>query len=309
MYFILLICKFCGRSFTVKHAHTQHEKYYCKYNPDQVAPNKIKFYTEHKKVACNICGKLFDVATIKRHENSCGRSKKDHRYHVDHDGLNCKFCGKLCKHKNSLAQHELRCKENPNRKHYNNLADYVKYEVESLQSVGGLNKETSSRVANAANTLSQRYESGELIPPLLGKPSTFLGRHHSEESKAKIRQSTLKYLADTVGLRPRYNINACRYIDSINSHFEWHLQHAENGGELFVCGYFLDGYDISLNIAFEYDEPKHYADVFQNMLCERDISRMRNIITELGCRFIRYNEKLNLLYEINSDLAWQPINF
>ena len=27
----------------------------------------------------------------------------------------CKYCGKICKNKNSLAQHEIRCKENPNR--------------------------------------------------------------------------------------------------------------------------------------------------------------------------------------------------
>ena len=27
----------------------------------------------------------------------------------------CKYCGKICKNKNSLAQHEVRCKENPNR--------------------------------------------------------------------------------------------------------------------------------------------------------------------------------------------------
>lgn len=29
--------------------------------------------------------------------------------------MNCKYCSKLCKHKNSLAQHEIRCRENPNR--------------------------------------------------------------------------------------------------------------------------------------------------------------------------------------------------
>ena len=27
----------------------------------------------------------------------------------------CKYCGKVCKNKNSLVQHEIRCKENPNR--------------------------------------------------------------------------------------------------------------------------------------------------------------------------------------------------
>lgn len=28
--------------------------------------------------------------------------------------MNCEFCGKECKNKNSLAQHEIRCKDNPN---------------------------------------------------------------------------------------------------------------------------------------------------------------------------------------------------
>lgn len=26
----------------------------------------------------------------------------------------CKYCGRICKNKNSLTQHEIRCKENPN---------------------------------------------------------------------------------------------------------------------------------------------------------------------------------------------------
>ena len=29
--------------------------------------------------------------------------------------FNCKFCGKECKNKNSLAQHEIRCKDNPDK--------------------------------------------------------------------------------------------------------------------------------------------------------------------------------------------------
>ena len=31
------------------------------------------------------------------------------------DDFICKYCGKICKNKNSLVQHEVRCKENPNR--------------------------------------------------------------------------------------------------------------------------------------------------------------------------------------------------
>lgn len=32
------------------------------------------------------------------------------------DKLYCQYCGRVCKNKNSLVQHELRCKYNPNRK-------------------------------------------------------------------------------------------------------------------------------------------------------------------------------------------------
>jgi hypothetical protein len=46
-----------------------------------------------------------------------------------------------------------------------------------------------------------------------------------------------------------------------------------NGGEKFVAGYFLDGYDENLNIAFEYDEPKHYQDIEKNILKYKDIVR------------------------------------
>lgn len=33
----------------------------------------------------------------------------------------CKYCGKLCKNQNSLTQHEIRCKKNPNRKMKNEI--------------------------------------------------------------------------------------------------------------------------------------------------------------------------------------------
>jgi hypothetical protein len=141
-----------------------------------------------------------------------------------------------------------------------------------------------------------------------GKPGTFTGRKHKEVSKTKIRASTLAYIENARGpLRVRYSTKACRYIEFLNSRFGWQLQHAENGGEVRVCDYFLDGYDAELNIAFEYDERKHYSDVQANLLCERDINRMRSIREELGCRFIRYNEQLNLLYEIEDNLIWRQL--
>lgn len=146
-------CQFCGRAFTTSHAHTQHEKYHCNLNPDRQKVNRTKFYTDHKKTACKICGKLFDVANIKKHEASCGKLKKESVYHVTHDGLNCIFCGKLCKHKNSLAQHELRCKENPKRKSFNCLADYVVIETDDAKRL---------RYDNCQSTLRARIATGEV---------------------------------------------------------------------------------------------------------------------------------------------------
>ncbi len=52
------------------------------------------------------------------------------------------------------------------------------------------------------------------------------------------------------------------------------------------------------NIVFEYDEKRHYKDDYNNILKERDIDRQNKIIKELGCRFFRYNEKIDLLYEV-----------
>jgi hypothetical protein len=146
-------CKFCGRTFTAKHACTQHEKYHCNINPDRQKINRDIFYTEHKKTACPICGKLFDVANIKKHETSCGKPKKESTYRVTHEGLNCIFCGKLCKHKNSLAQHELRCKENPERKSFNCLADYIIVETDEAKQL---------RYGNCHNTLRARIATGEV---------------------------------------------------------------------------------------------------------------------------------------------------
>lgn len=128
----------------------------------------------------------------------------------------------------------------------------------------------------------------------------FKGKHHSEESKEKTRKSTINYIKSCKGeCKPRYNKKACEYINKLNKQNNWNLQHAENGGEYSICGYFVDGYDKNLNIVFEYDEAVHYFNKENNILRDRDIQRQNNIIKELNCEFWRYNEYLDLLYKVN----------
>ena len=87
----------------------------------------------------------------------------------------CKFCGKECKNKNSLAQHERRCKENPNRIE----SPFVKYNKERDHTWNkGLTKETDERVNKGAKSLKFGYSSGKIQHPNTGK-------HVTEEQKQK----------------------------------------------------------------------------------------------------------------------------
>lgn len=145
----------------------------------------------------------------------------------------------------------------------------------------------------SALTLHNKYISGELN-------SCWKGKHHSEETKQKLREIYSKRLSEQ-GKIASYNKNACLYFDKLNKENNWNLQHAENGGEIICCGFWLDSYDKNKNIVVEYDEPKHYIDVENNILTEKDIERQNIIIDKLNCSFFRYNEKKDILYKVNKD--------
>ena len=136
------ICQYCQREFDKNFAHTFHEKH-CNKNP-----NKIKLPI--KNTTCPICNKEIRVNNIqshlRRHEANPGKDLSDTSvYKVDHDGLECKFCNKLCKNLNSLTQHEIRCNKNPNRIELSNGFDAWNHNGHTAWNKG-LTKETDSRI-------------------------------------------------------------------------------------------------------------------------------------------------------------------
>lgn len=262
-------CKYCGKQFEKQQGWSSHQCK-CKLNPNR---NKSMEHLQHAR--------------------SCRKSLHDNIIY------NCKYCGKECKGKNSLVQHEIRCKENPNRINTKgNGYGFIQYNKLCRDGIihhphYGKTKYTCESLMKTAVTKQQKYKSGEL-------QGSFSGKKHSNETKEKMRNSTIEYLKTMNNFTgPRYNVSSISFIDDLNKRYNWNLQHAENGGEFRVAGYFIDGYDKELNIAFEYDEPVHYIDVDNNILTDKDIERQSIIIETLGCEFYRYNEKLNLLYKVN----------
>ena len=74
----------------------------------------------------------------------------------------CKYCGKVCKNKNSLVQHEIRCKENPNRIDVSKCFGNHKSHPASHPAWNkGLTKQDDPRVAKYANTYKENYKNGK----------------------------------------------------------------------------------------------------------------------------------------------------
>ena len=121
------------------------------------------------------------------------------------------------------------------------------------------------------------------------------GRKTSDETKEKIRKSIIRKLEERGSIY--FNPKACEYFNKLNKEKEWELQHAKNGGEIFILGakYKVDAYDKERNIVVEYDEPHHYF--INGELKPRDIKRMNEIIEHLKCKFYRYDEKRKILKE------------
>lgn len=97
------------------------------------------------------------------------------------DNFICKYCGKICKNKNSLAQHEIRCKENPLRI----SLDYLKQ------------RDQSQVKRNPSNHFIKAKKLGLPIPIVseetrLKISKVWKGRKHSEESRRKISEGMQK---------------------------------------------------------------------------------------------------------------------
>lgn len=165
------------------------------------------------------------------------------------ENFKCRYCGKECKNNNSLAQHEIRCKNNPNRI----ISPFVEYNKNTKVPWNkGLTKETDSRVLKSSETIKELYRSGKLIPG-------FAGKKHTEESKKKLSRSMKKFLKENPHMVPYLRNHSSKisypelyFIDVFekeNIRLKHHLQ---------IGLYQLDFYNEDLKKYVEIDGSQHH---------------------------------------------------
>ena len=157
-------------------------------------------------------------------------------------------------------------------------------------------KETIERIKAKLKThpgwTKESHHSIETIKKMKNKIVT-------EGTKYKSRLSAIKRIRKQ-GFLISYNPSACKFIDELNKGKGWNLQHALNGGEIELYGYFVDGYDKERNIIFEYDESDHYK--VDGSLKQKDTLRQKRIIDNIKpSMFIRYDEKNKKLYDVKTN--------
>lgn len=178
----------------------------------------------------------------------------------------CKHCGKECKNLNSLKQHEIRCKENPDRIHM--VSNFIKYNEKVRNGeIEKINKNHFTKAKKLGLPIPTVSEETRLKISKAGK-----GRKHTELSKQKIsngiqrvvRENPDSYSASNVNGRVKkveYNgilldssweVEVAKYLDSNNIKWErpkigleyiW-----ENKKRIYYPDFYLPQYNMYIEV-------------------------------------------------------------
>jgi len=204
--------------------------------------------------------------------------------------LICQYCGKECKNKNSLIQHEIRCKLNPNKINM----DYMLRSNHIPHALGhkGANQFTKAKENNQVYQVSEetRIKCGQI----------FKGKHHSEKTKQILREKTNKWLEgnpDKIGWIMNHSSKKSypeQYFEELFIQENIPLQYHKHVGK-----YELDFYNDNLMKYVEIDGHQHYDNQF---MIEHDKERTE-FLKKLGWIGIRINwskyQKLNKTEKIS----------
>lgn len=167
---------------------------------------------------------------------------------------------------------------------------------------GKTHSEETKKILSIPKTKEHKIK---LSLSLKGKPSPTKGKIISDETRRRMRVSAINRIKRDrcvlSSMCPSVNKSEIRFFENLEKERGWNgFFYSKNGnkGQFLIedLGYFVDYYEPNLNIVVEYDETKHYNADWT--LKEKDVRRQKEIIGKLGCKFYRYNEPLNILYEV-----------
>lgn len=111
------------------------------------------------KKICPKCGIEVSAQNYSRHLNRCDGNGFGYYIKQDEpDSLDCPYCGKTCKNLNSFRQHSVRCKNNSNRKSYNNFSKYIEINRK------GKTADNCPEIAKQVATMKKKYAEGFVNP-------------------------------------------------------------------------------------------------------------------------------------------------
>jgi NOL1/NOP2/fmu family ribosome biogenesis protein len=149
-----------------------------------------------------------------------------------------------------------------------------------------ISKTLKGRKITWSNKIGESLKGGKRSEEARKKMSeSHKGIKFTDEHKKNIRLSRLKYITSLCGqISPNYNKIGCEIIRWFNMYYGFNFQHAENGGEICIGGYWPDGIDEKQKTIIEIDEPHHFNS--DGTYKEKDVRR-QNYLEKLGYKIIR----------------------
>ena len=152
--------------------------------------------------------------------------------------------------------------------------------------LGKHHSEEAKRKVSEANLNPSEETRRKMSESRRGKNHYLFGKHHSEETKQKMRLAVIARIERNLGqVYPNYNPNACKIIEDYGREYGYNFQHAENGGEYHIKEL---GYFVD-----GYDKDKNVVlEVYEpahKRTIKRDLRRQKEITEHLNCKFIYIN--------------------
>lgn len=253
------ICSICNKEFRNQSALNAHAVAH--------APKQI--------FTCSVCGKTLKTTpgSFKHHLKYCNDKKENNINDFNkHVVCYCKFCNKECHSKNSLKQHELRCKQNVN---HIPISTPENFNAKGLIPWNaGLDK-TDPRVAKQAAACSMTLK-GRSTHPQSKETKDILRSYALERGLGGFNMRKKGIVYNNIKLDSTYEVEVAKSLDENN--INWirpkriPYHYADGSLHYYTPDFYLSDYDMYLDPKNDYliehvNEFTGMTDVEKNTTC------------------------------------------